>query len=764
MNKRIVGILAVLVLLSVVVAWQMQPESFGGLIPGLEYSTVPGTCIVEKGQAYEVTDPTNYMPGSDEYTKVEVLAVYFIPEEKIDLAKTALESFTGGEGKILTTRTSPAYNADLKIFKEQAGIPQVLHSNLQYTGQDLSKEVLPPTNLIDNFRTYYAVILVVLWKDGGFLASDYWQSYALVQRIMVVTDTYCDTSLTDRGSNYCYSNFEKYYCDQAAHACKDPCAGCGSSTEKCLAEYARSADDLKELLAVSSRLCVASDQVCDYSEDCKPWVERVYNVDLNSLSSNVDELSEDLEGFGYGAHCEKINPTDPKIKAVNSFVQAGLIGQCMPKAEEYDDCQNIFGSPQKFNYVASDGSFARAGGWAIDNLGRCVLDECASSGDCVTSVHPSVNDWTCIPVNAKDSTVKPYVGAYGVEWAGTCTYTKLDTDLCNKNSDCKCGDNYNGICKPMITQSGDLGRCSCVPIPPPTQNCKIHDDALSDNAWCMFEGSASLGFCKKYECQGNMVTASCNEVEAKCTTDEDCYVDTFEFGTCSNGCCAYGAVPPPPPPTPETICNDGKDNDGDTFIDCDDPDCKGTEECILGGSYWEGWMFPATVALLMFVVSFGAAYATIKRKDKAVIAMIVAAIVAVITYLIVDSLALSIGNPFDVFTPKVTQCGSLLGMTDPFCQIGNAFETVKWLGSLLIAGLVSLLSFRYLKNISSIGDNKILLLGIIAVIFVSMYIITAALFWFALIAAIIVGMIQGLLPIPQRVSTAEGTRIRFKRR
>jgi len=33
MNKRIVGILAVLVLLSVVVAWQMQPESFGGLIP-----------------------------------------------------------------------------------------------------------------------------------------------------------------------------------------------------------------------------------------------------------------------------------------------------------------------------------------------------------------------------------------------------------------------------------------------------------------------------------------------------------------------------------------------------------------------------------------------------------------------------------------------------------------------------------------------------------------------------------------------------------
>ncbi len=32
-------------------------------------------------------------------------------------------------------------------------------------------------------------------------------------------------------------------------------------------------------------------------------------------------------------------------------------------------------------------------------------------------------------------------------------------------------------------------------------------------------------------------------------------------------------------PNMEQICDDGEDNDDDTFIDCDDQDCCGHDEC-----------------------------------------------------------------------------------------------------------------------------------------------------------------------------------------
>ncbi|MFZ5760241.1 MAG: choice-of-anchor F family protein [Thermodesulfobacteriota bacterium] len=59
--------------------------------------------------------------------------------------------------------------------------------------------------------------------------------------------------------------------------------------------------------------------------------------------------------------------------------------------------------------------------------------------------------------------------------------------------------------------------------------------------------------------------------------------DTSSWPTPGNFTIRYTPMPSdgttPPPPEPETLCTDGLDNDGDSLIDCADPDCSGISVC-----------------------------------------------------------------------------------------------------------------------------------------------------------------------------------------
>jgi hypothetical protein len=94
--------------------------------------------------------------------------------------------------------------------------------------------------------------------------------------------------------------------------------------------------------------------------------------------------------------------------------------------------------------------------------------------------------------------------------------------------------------------------------------------------------AACVSKCSHDTCtQGGKLTKGCDPcVDAVCKSDAFCCSTTWD-DTCTGevgqlcGKQCPGAV--------ETICNDGKDNDTDGFIDCDDSDCKADPSCVAVG-------------------------------------------------------------------------------------------------------------------------------------------------------------------------------------
>ena len=73
-----------------------------------------------------------------------------------------------------------------------------------------------------------------------------------------------------------------------------------------------------------------------------------------------------------------------------------------------------------------------------------------------------------------------------------------------------------------------------------------------------------------------MITAS--PACQRCTTASDCDDhDSCTIERCTGGVCAHDRAASCTS-APE-ICDDGKDNDGDGLVDCDDPDCAHASEC-----------------------------------------------------------------------------------------------------------------------------------------------------------------------------------------
>jgi hypothetical protein len=280
----------------------------------------------------------------------------------------------------------------------------------------------------------------------------------------------------------------------------------------------------------------------------------------------------------------------------------------------------------------------------------------------------------------------------------------------------------------------------------------------------MWNGWAGLKSCTRYECSGNAATASCDVVPATCSKNSDCNVGDFKgYGTCVDGCCEYGNVPPPP--KNQEICNNFVDDDGDNAIDCQDSDCALSPEC--GGTpFWDNSLFAALVATLVAMLAFSGVYSYRKKpKNKAIIAVLAGAIVWIAVFILVQAMDLPIVDPFALVTPNVQECVSnwgwlsFLDVPNYLCQAGQIAEIISYLGALIIAGLAAFLLYRTLSRIREFA-NKPLVIGSFAIIsFIIVFILARALFWVGVVALILFAIFKYVMSPLEMVGRVAG---RFK--
>lgn len=759
-----IGALIILAVLAGVVYYLMQPQyvSGGGGLEEVEESQLEYyqyTDAIKYGQAYQFSQ---YTAGVQHGTFSGTDIWYFWADFKIhhnEIVRLATELSGGSSSGYLELTCDwdrPCGNAYYN--KDPWGSSQVLKLNELLNKAENGKKTeefytpneLPFGSLWKKEISYSEALkghsrkmdLVVVQSTTGTFgwAGGYRNTRITVDTVLIYDDWYCDPGdpKVNRGDEWCFSfgvslpggAGRPFYCDEKTYECKDPCAGCSAETGRCIASYTQDKTMLRELLKTETSLCMSNQFSCTSVSDCGNYIKQAHGSSYDS-ESKIIRNKDDYDKFSYGVHCEKANPSDPLIKKFNSLTTYGDLGTCAEGAIMPSDCSNdeTFGSASNYRYIDNKGNFRTAKGWGVDD-GDCVLLECGAPNDCL--------DGVC---NPKYLDEKQYIGSL----VGYCSAPTI-TSECSKDSDCKakCPSNTNPICMSVYTAQGNIGVCNCIDIPSPTLNCRTQTAYSSDDAYCMFTRWSSLPACKKYECSGDAASATCKQVAATCSKDSDCDVGDFDgYGKCINGCCKYGDVIPPKPKV--EICDDGEDNDGDGLIDDNDPDC---EVGTLGITGDEDWLVPLLVALFASALIGIVVYPRVSgdQSRKLGVSMIAMIITAVAVFFIVDAMDLQAGNPFKVFTPNLQDCsrvgGWIPGFDQAVCELGNVMEAIKWLLSSAAAIFAVFLAWGIIRNIRELnGAMKAFLLIIIGT---TVFLLVGAIFWFAVIALVIIGFIWGI--------------------
>lgn len=105
---------------------------------------------------------------------------------------------------------------------------------------------------------------------------------------------------------------------------------------------------------------------------------------------------------------------------------------------------------------------------------------------------------------------------------------------------------------------------------------------LLEGCVCVADPTGHTWSCQRdSDCTDGFVCAQqvCTPLSTVCDCSRsDCDAHPCDGGTCQAGVCACVAAGGAPQ-SPETSCHDGHDNDCDTLVDCDDPDCA--EACAV---------------------------------------------------------------------------------------------------------------------------------------------------------------------------------------
>jgi len=482
----------------------------------------------------------------------------------------------------------------------------------------------------DVFRVYG------FFCEVGVTYSDEWNCHGEVYEVVGINKDFCG-DLTGYSSptqpkdhptwdDYCFFKSKPSYCDDKAHNCVRLCRGdsaCYGADQYCLARYADNAKEITDLLddwekqeSFGNPGCVDKDKVCKLSRDCRAMG--------GAISDNKYSA----------AHCEKTD-IPSWLEDTNDLVGYGAFGMCKPGCKNQMDCTETIGSADDFSVPIWGGARSvRGESWTCLDDGRCRLNICNHDTDCwalektqmsmcesgVCKRVTCSNHYDCWDYVIIESGLDNY--QYGC-FNGMCQYAEWDSpgylssNLCEAafgtpdegktwsvkggkckqveiiKSECTVGAGKSKIQKQCTDLKGEptegyewdcirtqiegktYGVCNEVEIPV-TENCLM---ANNPDEYCMNDkGVETLARGRKWICSENGI---CVLSIADCRTDADCKVGSIG-GTCIDGLCQYGHVPPPPVPP---VCGDGVCQAGEDKNNC-------AEDCgVPGGLKWDNLYF-----------------------------------------------------------------------------------------------------------------------------------------------------------------------------
>jgi len=712
---------AAVLLLSMIVSSQVPLEYIG-----------EGRQWIEQGVAYAINLPPPDNPAQFDDVDETYSLWFIIDNSQFNSIKDELITLTGTLGNYKSYRDQAPGGFVLPDETAMATLRDIWESGSLPSGS-ISDTVLPdisdglqdfPIGLgeIDiiggqSYRPLYFVA-VITYKGSCGVGCTYRESWGYVQDFVIMGENYCQNTPIggsmpeNRGDAYCWTK-NRMFCDDQFRLCKDPCpTDCNGI---CLKNYAPSPDALKRLMNVGfTDLCTNNPYICNTdgrgTEDCIGYVQAVHGADWNNITHDQAEL----DSFAYSAHCEMVDTGDLRIEMINdnNWWPIGKLGVCKPSAQQPQDCHAIFGESSNINYLSPWGDYRRGIGWGVTQDGKCVVGECANSGDC--------GGKNCIGRQLKTSELQTI---------GVCPDPTINADQCQVDADClqRCNasPSYNPLCLKgaVATINGTFNVCQCLGKPPIFQNCMAQTE-MGTNAYCMFYSAANLPLCKKLECQGTALNAQCVQVEASCTVNEDCYVGEFTFGKCTDSCCDYtGYVPPPP--SQQYLCP--------PF--CDQEDYLNLFALLLG------LIVGSLTAMLIYIKA-----KSLSKGKRALIAILGGAVAGVITYYIITLSNIQVGNPFDMFTPHYKVCGNWIVMPDLICEAGNFFETIKWVFSIAVALIGTFFLAKFLNRVPDLQENMALKVLVLALIGAGLFILAGMLFWLALGIAVVFLFLRYIIP------------------
>ncbi|XP_073710432.1 teneurin-3 isoform X5 [Misgurnus anguillicaudatus] len=226
-------------------------------------------------------------------------------------------------------------------------------------------------------------------------------------------------------------------------------------------------------------------------------------------------------------------------------------------------------------------------GYKGDNCDQvdCVDPSCSGRGSCLHGQCHCTSGWTGVNCETQLSVCLEHCSGHGtfqsetstcicdVNWTGPDCSTEMCTTDCSSHGVCvggvcRCADGWSGTgCEQEVCQCGEHGVCR-------KGKCECHQGWTGENCNIAHFLDSKI----KDSCPG-----LCNN-NGRCILDQNGWHCLCQSGWRGVGCDV----------AMETLCSDGKDNEGDGLVDCMDPDCCIHSSCQ-GQTYCRGAPDPNTM-------------------------------------------------------------------------------------------------------------------------------------------------------------------------
>lgn len=345
--------------------------------------------VQEGGYGYFIISSSTYPQASDTVTQLSSFYVdtYLWPKDLTFVDSVIMNDGSVPSGQLSTLENLVAFDTThgRRVFESTHNIP-----SYQITAPAVAGDYTVVVWRCDSAHYQCGVGLPLF---SGCLHK-ITKCDATTYSIKVRSFDWCDTGVSGRGNDYCYELFKadaggKGYCDMEGghNRCKNVCT-CGSG-EFCLASYASSGSEVVEVVEkskyFSEPVCASiGEGVCNVVPGYGECSMGITYKTQGRVQSAIDETdTKETLGHVMPYHCELQDPDSEFIKWINDRFgkNTGKIGQCVPGAQDPNDCYAAFGPAGQFSTVTISGDAMSANAWGVKD-GICYLSECDNPVDC----------------------------------------------------------------------------------------------------------------------------------------------------------------------------------------------------------------------------------------------------------------------------------------------------------------------------------------------------------------------------------------------